>query len=422
LTLHDALPILPPVSGRVTSAGRLLYLPQHAVIPIADQLRLRPASEPTHSLPSMSEDTSQSDWLLAARLQPMLQQVLPGLLPAEPGMETLLQWLDDHEARLSGGERQKLRLCLCFALQPDILLLDEPGNDLDAAGQRWLRQQLHHFGGLLIMASHQPTLLNAMEHILWFQNGELHVHGGDYADFLQWQERHQLAAFREFEHNKKALLRLQQQQQDNQEKAQRRAKSGKRDRHSNSQSKVLLDFKANRADASRGAQSRQLQRLQEQAIQQLSSSRDACQHWQETPIRWPDLKPVLLPGMLIRFTGLVLPYGTTQPLSLQVRQNEHWRIAGANGSGKSTLLEVLSGTLSCVNGELECRGKLVRLDQQMLQPEDGVSALTWLRERCPQATRTELRHWLSQAGIPSSQHEQRLSAMSGGERMKVALL
>src|SRR5690606_41826886 len=59
--------LLPPVSGRVTSAGRLPYVPPHAVIPIAEQLRLRPASEPTHSLPSIPGDAREPDGCLAAR-------------------------------------------------------------------------------------------------------------------------------------------------------------------------------------------------------------------------------------------------------------------------------------------------------------------------------------------------------------------
>lgn len=60
---------------------------------------------------------------------------------------------------LSGGERVKLRLALLLLAEPDILLLDEPSNDLDVATLMWLEQFLLSCTVPLLFISHDETLL-----------------------------------------------------------------------------------------------------------------------------------------------------------------------------------------------------------------------------------------------------------------------
>ncbi len=59
----------------------------------------------------------------------------------------------------SGGERLKLRLLLALLDQPDILLLDEPGNDLDLASLAWLENFLAKAPQAILYVSHDETLL-----------------------------------------------------------------------------------------------------------------------------------------------------------------------------------------------------------------------------------------------------------------------
>ena len=56
-----------------------------------------------------------------------------------------IESLSDHDARsLSGGEMRRLALARAFVLEPTVLLLDEPFDDLDAEGQRKLSVDLEH--------------------------------------------------------------------------------------------------------------------------------------------------------------------------------------------------------------------------------------------------------------------------------------
>ncbi|NBC97038.1 MAG: ATP-binding cassette domain-containing protein, partial [Deinococcus-Thermus bacterium] len=64
-------------------------------------------------------------------------------------------------ADLSSGERRRLALALALAERPDLLLLDEPSNGLDAPARRWLTRRLRALPGdtALIVASHDRELL-----------------------------------------------------------------------------------------------------------------------------------------------------------------------------------------------------------------------------------------------------------------------
>ena len=90
----------------------------------------------------------------------------PGLAPPSRAMSTdvarrLLskfafpasRW-NDEVAGLSGGERRRLQLLACLAARPNVLVLDEPTNDLDMATLSVLEEYLDDFQGVLVVVSH----------------------------------------------------------------------------------------------------------------------------------------------------------------------------------------------------------------------------------------------------------------------------
>ena len=63
------------------------------------------------------------------------------------------RWQDDV-AKLSGGERRRLQLLACLAARPNVLVLDEPTNDLDIATLTVLEEYLDSYTGVLVVVSH----------------------------------------------------------------------------------------------------------------------------------------------------------------------------------------------------------------------------------------------------------------------------
>ncbi len=66
-------------------------------------------------------------------------------------------------AGLSGGEKQKISIARALAKNAPILILDEPGNDLDKESLAWLADYLRHTDKTVLYVSHDPVLIDAAD-------------------------------------------------------------------------------------------------------------------------------------------------------------------------------------------------------------------------------------------------------------------
>jgi ABC transport system ATP-binding/permease protein len=88
---------------------------------------------------------------------------------------------------LSGGERNRLLLARLFARPANLLVLDEPTNDLDIESLELLEQRLQDYDGTLILVSHDRTFLdNVVTQTLAAESrGKWREYVGGYSDWLQ---------------------------------------------------------------------------------------------------------------------------------------------------------------------------------------------------------------------------------------------
>ena len=88
---------------------------------------------------------------------------------------------------LSGGERNRLILARLFTQPSNLLVLDEPTNDLDVETLEVLEEQLVEYAGTLIVVSHDRAFLdNVVTSTLVFEKGgKLQSYPGGYADWLR---------------------------------------------------------------------------------------------------------------------------------------------------------------------------------------------------------------------------------------------
>lgn len=127
-------------SGSKTLQGELLaYLPQE--LPEADR------SKSVSSYVSGSLSTASSDISELYRLAGELH-ISPELLFSEQQMGSL-----------SGGERIKIQMAGILLRSPDILLLDEPSNDIDIDTLEWMEKLIISFPGSVLFISHDETLI-----------------------------------------------------------------------------------------------------------------------------------------------------------------------------------------------------------------------------------------------------------------------
>ena len=93
----------------------------------------------------------------------------------------------NYIGRLSGGEKRRLYLLKSLMEAPNVILLDEPTNDLDITTLSILEDYLDDFNGSIIVISHDRYFLDRVCNtiISFEENGSLAVHTGNYSTYLE---------------------------------------------------------------------------------------------------------------------------------------------------------------------------------------------------------------------------------------------
>ena len=96
--------------------------------------------------------------------------------------------LNNKIEKLSGGEKRRLYLLTILMQQPNLLILDEPTNDLDIVTLNILEEYLQEFGGSLIIVSHDRHFLDKLvDHLFIFcGNGLVKDFIGSYSEYREF--------------------------------------------------------------------------------------------------------------------------------------------------------------------------------------------------------------------------------------------
>ena len=158
------------------------------------------------------EDFSDEDGIKAAELEEEFSEL--GGWEAESDAGRILQGLgvdvEFHYTQMSDMDpRLKVKVLLAQALfgHPDVILLDEPTNNLDLASVVWLEDFLMDYEGTVLVVSHDRYFLNNVcTHIVDIDYGKIKMYVGNY-DF--WYESSQLVQKLIKDQNKKAEQKIQ---------------------------------------------------------------------------------------------------------------------------------------------------------------------------------------------------------------------
>lgn len=206
----DAGDVTVAVAGGVGTLGQVLELPDgatvsHAIDACSAELRTleRAMHETEHGLARLDgaalEDALADYAALTDRFDARDGYGAPARLDAAldvlgvAGIERSRAW-----SSLSGGERSRIALAATLASNPELLLLDEPSNDLDDDAWQWLVDRLRSHHGTVVAVTHDRAFLQALTDVIWEVDGASVTRYGDgYAGYLvakaSERERHRLA-------------------------------------------------------------------------------------------------------------------------------------------------------------------------------------------------------------------------------------
>ncbi len=289
----------------------------HAALWVIKQERDR-----IYSLPEMSEE----EGMKVAELEVEFAE-MDGYTAESRASELLLGLdipLEQHSGLMSTiAPGWKLRVLLAQALfaDPDIMLLDEPTNNLDINTIRWLENELNKRNSTMIIISHDRHFLNSVcTHMADLDYGEIRVYPGNYDDYMIASTQIRERMYADNAKKKAKIAELQ---------------------------TFVSRFSANASKAKQAtSRARQIDKIQLDEIKPSSRVSPYIRFNQEKKLFRLALE---LEGISKGFEEKPL----FSKLDLMIEVGERVAIIGPNGIGKTTLLRTLVGELTPDSGRVK---------------------------------------------------------------------
>ncbi len=346
-----------------------------------------------------------------------LEERLPAVL-ADLGLDSGLVPDSTPMTALSGGQAARVGLAALLLSRFDIVLLDEPTNDLDLDGLARLERFVGELRGPVVLVSHDREFLaRCVTRVLELDLAQntTTVFGGGFDSYLEERavnRRHKREQYEEFADKKADLVARARTQREWSSQGVRNAM------------RKAPDNDKNRRRAQTESSEKQAQKVRqmESRIARLEEVEEPRKEWtlQFTIGAAPRSSSVVatLDNAVVRQGEFVLG-----PVSLQVDAGERIGITGPNGAGKSTLLGLLLGRTPPDEGRAGLGANIAvgEIDQARSEFDGPGRLVDRFEQLVPDWPTAEVRTLLAKFGLGADHVERTAQELSPGERTRAGL-
>ena len=345
---------------------------------------------------------------------PDLDERLPAVLAdlgLDVGPEALM-------TSLSGGQAARAALAALLLSRFDVVLLDEPTNDLDLAGLARLEEFVGGLRAGVVLVSHDREFLSRVVTRvveLDLAQRQVAVHDGGYDAFLEERavaRRHAREAYEEFAATKADLVARARTQREWSSQGVRNAM-----RKSPDNDKIRR-----KAQAESSEKQAQKVRQMESRIARLEEVEEPRKEWE---LRFTIGSAPRSSSVVATLDAATVHLGgfTLGPASLQVSAGDRIGVTGPNGAGKTTLLRLLLGHLAPDSGRASLGASVAvgEIDQARTGLDDALPLGDAFEVVLPRMAPADVRTLLAKFGLKADQVTSRVGALSPGERTRAAM-
>ncbi|MCC9145307.1 MULTISPECIES: ABC-F family ATP-binding cassette domain-containing protein [unclassified Arthrobacter] len=326
--------------------------------------------------------------------------------------------MDMEMVGLSGGQAARVALAALLLSRFDIVLLDEPTNDLDLDGLARLEQFVRGLRGGVVLVSHDREFLarcvTTVVELDLAQNS-VAVYDGGYEAYLEERavaRRHAREAYDEFADKKADLV-------SRARTTREWSSQGVRNAMKKNPDNDKIRRKASTESSEK--QARKVRQM-ESRIARLDEVEEPRKEWQ---LQLSIGSAPRSSSVVSTLNDAVLTKGgfTLGPVSVQVNAGERIGITGPNGAGKSTLLRLLLGreVPDAGTASLGASVAVGEIDQGRGQLPAHLPLGDAFEAAVPDLSSAEVRTLLAKFGLKADQVGSRVDALSPGERTRASL-
>jgi len=360
--------------------------------------------------------TALDHWLATGAAD--LDERLPAVL-ADLGLEPeALQPDSTPMTALSGGQAARVGLAALMLSRFDIVLLDEPTNDLDLDGLDRLEGFVRDLRGGVVLVSHDREFLaRSVTRVLELDLAQntTTVFGGGYDSYLEEREvvrRHRREQYDEFADKKADLVSRARTQREWSSQGVRNAM-----RKSPDNDKI-------RRRAATESSEKQAQKVR-QMESRIARMEEVVEPRKEWTLEFTIGAASRSSSVVATLDNAVVRQGefVLGPVSLQVDAGERIGITGPNGAGKSTLLRLLLGRQEPDEGRASLGANVAigEIDQARAEFSGPGRLVDRFEARVPTWSTADVRTLLAKFGLRADHVERSVDELSPGERTRAGL-
>ena len=320
--------------------------------------------------------------------------------------------LNKKVKELSGGEKIKVLLTILLLSNPDIMLLDEPTNNLDIDGITYLENYLVKLNKKMIIVSHDEEFLNNISNKIFELNqGKLTEYKMPYYEYLDYKEK-------EYKRNLEKYNSI------NEKKEELKSRIKEAEKWSNKgvnkkkkdNDKIAANFAKEQTKKTSGNISKLKRELEKE--ENIDFKKKEKVSFDVNFTNEKGNKDIVINDLVCGYENF-----KTNKINLNIPFGIRVRIDGKNGTGKSTFIKTLLSRIDKVSGNI-IKGNEVKfgyISQDTLIEDNNKTIYEYLIEEMDEVNNGLLFTVLDKFNISYEDRNKKYSKLSPGERTRVNL-